>query len=238
MSVHLKIGDITLEVVRKDIKHAYLRVVPPAGEVHISAPKRMSNAALRAFALSRLGWIQRQQAKIRTQVRETPRRYVEGESLDVWGVRKTLKVTEVDAPPSVALHDGHLQLQLHPGTETHKRQALVEAWYREQLMAAVPALLARWEPLIGVKVKRVTLRRMKTRWGSCSTKPRTIRLNSELAKKPPECLEYVVVHELVHLLEASHNARFKALMDRYLPGWKVIRKQLNSLTVKHTDWPD
>ena len=227
MASQLKIGDLTIEVTRKAIKHAYLRVDPPDGCVRLSVPRRMSSQALRAFVLSKLDWIERQQAKIQLQVRPVPPRYLDRESLHVWGVCTTLRVTEHSAPPSVELKNGCLHLQVRPGTDGPKRKALVEAWYREKIQIAIPLLLAQWEPRIGVKVKKVTLRRMKTRWGSCSAKPRTIRLNTELAKMPRACLEYVVVHELAHLLEPSHNARFKALMDRFLPGWRTTRKQLN-----------
>jgi predicted metal-dependent hydrolase len=228
MGSRLKIGEISVDVVRKNIKHAYLRVLPPAGEVRLSVPRRMSSQALRAFVLSKLDWIERQQAKIQRQVRPVPPRYLDRESLHVWGVSTTLRVTEHSAPPSVELKNGYLHLQVRFGTDGPKRQALIEAWYREQIQIAIPLLLAQWEPRIGVKVKKVSLRRMKTRWGSCSAKPRTIRLNTELAKMPRACLEYVLVHELAHLLEPSHNARFKVLMDRFLPGWRATRRALHA----------
>ena len=228
----IKIGDITVDVVRKDIKNVHLRVYPPTGRVGISAPKRMSIDAIRAFAVSKLGWIVRQQEKIRVQAHETPRQYVDRESHYLWGKRYLLEVSERDAPPSIELIDSRIHLRVRPGTDLQKRRALVEAWYREQIRIAVPPLLAHWEPQIGVRVERFYVRRMKTRWGSCSVKARTIRLNTELAKKPPECLEYIVLHELVHLLEPTHNARFKALMGRFLPGWQDQRQALNLLPLR------
>ena len=227
MVSQIKLGDIVVDVVRKDIKHLHLRVFPPAGSVRISAPKRMSLATIRAFAISKLDWIKRHQAKIRKQVRQTPRRYVDGESHYVWGKRYLLAVSERDQAPSIDLKDSRMFLRVRPGADEHKRRALVEHWYREQIRKAVVPLLDKWQPLMGVKIERLYVRRMKTKWGSCNYRAQTIRLNTELAKSPAEYLEYVVVHELVHLLEPSHNADFLALMDQFLPNWKVHREELN-----------
>jgi predicted metal-dependent hydrolase len=225
MSSQYQIEDFTIEITRKSIKHAYLRV-DGAGEVRMSAPRRMSNRELETFARSKLGWIRRQQRKLQARPQRIRHKYASGERFQVWGRTVHLGVVEVKSKPSVELKGAALRLAVRPGTTVAKRKALVEAWYRRQLEAAVPPLLVRWEPIIGVQVAKVSYRTMKTRWGSCSTKPRTIRLNTELARLEPACLEYVLVHELVHLLEPSHNARFKALMDRYLPGWRSTRKRL------------
>jgi len=236
MAVQLQLGDIPVDVVLKDIKNVHLSVYPPAGRVRISAPKHMSLDTIRVFAISKLDWIRQQQTKLREQERETPRDYVERESHYVWGKRYLLTVTESDQPPAIDLKHSRMVLRVRPGTEETKRQALVEQWYREQLKAAVPPLLARWEPLLGVTAERWFVQRMKTRWGSCNHKARTIRLNAELAKKPIQCLEYIVVHELVHLLEPTHNARFVALMDRFLPQWQHHRQVLNRLPVRQETW--
>lgn len=236
MVSRIELGDITVDVVLKDIKNVHLSVHPPAGHVRISAPKRMSLDTIRVFALSKLDWIRRQQAKLREQERETPREYVERESHYVWGKRYLLTVTESDEPPAIELKHSRMLLRVRPGTGEGKREALVEEWYRERIKAAVPPLLDRWQPLMGVKVERFFVQRMKTRWGSCNHRARTIRLNTELAKKPPECLEYIVVHELVHLLEPTHNARFVALMDRFLPKWQFHREVLNRLPVRRETW--
>ena len=236
MVSHIKLGDIAVNVVLKDIKHVHLSVYPPTGRVHISAPKRMSIETIRVFAISKLDWIKEQQAKLRRQEREPPRDYVDRESHDVWGKRYLLLVSESEEPPSIELKHGRMVLQVRPTTDEGKRQSLVEGWYREQIKAAVTPLLAKWQPQMNMAVERVYVRRMKTRWGSCNYKARTIRLNTELAKKPPECLEYVVVHELVHLLEATHNARFIALMDRFMPLWKDHRQVLNRLPVRRENW--
>ena len=196
-----------------------------------SAPKRMSIDTIRLFAISKLDWIKQQQTRLREQERETPREYVERESHYVWGARYLLTVSESDEPPSIEVNHGCIHLRVRPRSDEDKRRALVEEWYRGQLKEAVSPLLARWQPLLGVRVERFFVRRMKTRWGSCNHKARTIRLNTELAKKPEECLEYIVVHELVHLLEPTHNARFAALMDRFMPTWQFHRQTLNRLPV-------
>ena len=236
MVSQIKLGDIDVDVVLKDIKNVHLSVHPPTGRVRISAPQRMSIDTIRVFAVSKLDWIKRQQTKLQEQERETPREYLDRESHYVWGKRYLLKVSERDEPPSIELQHNRMYLQVRPGTDTDKRQALVEAWYRVQLKMAVPPLLDRWQPRMGVKVERFFVRRMKTQWGSCNYRAHTIRLNTELAKKPAECLEYIVVHELVHLLEPTHNARFVAEMDRFLPNWQFHRQVLNRLPVRQENW--
>jgi predicted metal-dependent hydrolase len=232
--IHL--GDIAVDVVLKDIKNVHLSVHPPTGRVRISAPKRMRMDTIRIFAISKLGWIRRQQMRLRKQERETPREYVERESHHVWGTRYLMTVTESEGSPSIELKHSHLLLRVPPRTGEEKRKALVEAWYREQLKEAVPSLLVRWQRLLGVSVQRFFVQRMKTRWGSCNPKTSSIRLNTELAKKPRACLEYLVVHEMIHLIEPTHNARFVALMDGAMPQWRIVREQLNRLPVRHDEW--
>ena len=233
---HLKLGDITVDVMLKDIKNVHLSVHPPTGRVRISAPARMSLDTIRVFAISKLGWIKQQQRKLRKQDRETPREYLDRESHYVWGKRYLLTVSESDQAPSVELKHSRMLLRVRPGTDERCRQTIVEGWYREQLKNAVPLLIAKWEPLLGVKVKRFFVQRMKTKWGGCNPTAGNIRLNTELAKKPPECLEYIVVHEMTHLLEPTHNARFRALIDRFMPKWQFYLDQLNRLPVSHEDW--
>ncbi|MCK4304334.1 MAG: M48 family metallopeptidase [Candidatus Eisenbacteria sp.] len=236
MVSQIKLGDIVVDVVLKDIKNVHLSVYPPTGRVRISAPKRMSIDTIRVFAISKLGWIKQQQTKLREQEREAPRDYVDRESHYVWGKRYLLTVSESDKRPSIELKHSRMLLQVRPRTDEDKRQALVEEWYREQIKTAVPPLLTRWEPLLDVRVERFFVQRMKTKWGNCNHTARTIRLNTELAKKPAECLEYIVVHELVHLLEPTHNARFVALMDQFMPSWTHLREVLNRLPVRREDW--
>jgi predicted metal-dependent hydrolase len=222
----IELGDITAVLTRKNIKNIYLRVDPPTGAVRILAPRRMSLDQIRAFALSKLAWIEKQRTRLCEFERATPCNYVDGEIHYVWGRPHPLRVVYANRAPYVELTDAEMLLTARPGACTAKRQAIVEAWYREQLHRAAPPLVARWKPRMGVDVQRLFVQRMKTRWGSCNPAARTIRLNSELARRAPEYLEYVVVHEMVHLLEASHGARFKALMDEFLPRWRELRAGL------------
>lgn len=236
MITQIELGDMTVDVVFKDIKNIHLSVYPPTGRVKISAPLGMDIDTIRIFAISRLGWIKQKQKKFQEQERETPREYLDLESHYVWGKRYLLKIIEVDEAPSVEIKHNKIILRVRPGTDDKKKQAILDAWYREQLKKAVPPLIARWEPLLGVKVERFFVQRMKTKWGSCNYKARNIRLNTELAKKPEECLEYTIVHEMTHLLEPTHNSRFNTLMDRFMPKWQFCKDKLNQLPVSHENW--
>ena len=236
MRSQIQLGEIGVDVVRKGIKNIHLSVHPPTGKVRIAAPEHLSLDTIRVFAIGKLVWIRQQQRKLREQERETPREYLERESHWVWGRRCLLKVIEGHETPSVELASGRMILRLRPGSEIEKRQAHIEAWYREQVRAAVPKLIAKWERVLGVSVAGFFVQRMKTKWGSCNPKARTIRLNTDLAKKPASCLEYIVVHEMVHLLEPTHNAHFVALMDKFMPKWQHRRALLNRLPVRHESW--
>lgn len=236
MVAHFQLGKTLVQVEFKDIKNVHLSVHPPAGRVSISAPHRMKLETVRLFTIAKLDWIRRQQKQILAQDREPVREYLDRESHYVWGKRCLLSVAERDEPPSLELKHNKLHLGLRPNTSVEKRHSLVEAWYREQLRQALPDLLTKWQPLLGVKARGFYVQRMRTKWGSCNPTARTIRLNTDLAKKPRECLEYVVVHELIHLLEPTHNARFVALMNRFMPLWQEYRKVLNRLPVRHEDW--
>lgn len=236
MVAQIHLGDVAVDVVRKDIKNVHLSVHPPTGRVTISAPSRMKPDAIRVFAVSQLAWIRRQQRKLQEQERETPREYLDREGHYVWGTRHLLKVMEQESAPMVEIRHKALILQVRPGSDGLRRQEILDEWYREQLKAAVPPVIAKWEPMLGVKVARFYVQRMKTRWGSCRPGVRGIRLNSELAKKPRECLEYIVVHEMVHLIEPTHNGRFVALMDNFMPKWRLLAESLNRLPVRHEQW--
>jgi predicted metal-dependent hydrolase len=236
MAASLQLGDLAVELVHKNIRNVHLSVHPPTGRVRIAAPRHLSVDAIRAFAIGKLGWIRRQQRKLQEQERETPREYLDRESHYVWGRRCLLAVVERDAPPCVEWRHHRLTLAVRPGTEPSRRAEVLDAWYRRQLRGAVQPLMREWEQRMGVRVERLFVQRMKTRWGSCNSTARTIRLNTDLAKKPRECLEYILVHELVHLLEPTHSARFVALIDRFLPGWPHRRELLNRLPVRHEDW--
>jgi predicted metal-dependent hydrolase len=236
MVTQLKLGDIAVDVVLKDIKNIHLSVHPPTGRVRISAPSQMSLDTIRVFAISKRDWIKQQQIKLRGQEREAPREYLDRESHYVWGKRYLLKVIECDKAPLVELKHTRMVLQVRPGTPDNKRRTVVEEWYRAQVKKAVPPLIAKWEPVLGVKVDRFFVQRMKTKWGSCTSSTRSIRLNTDLAKKPLDCLEYIVVHEMAHLIARHHDDRFGSLMDRCLPNWKVLRQALNNAALAHADW--
>lgn len=235
MGAMLRLGQTRVEVVRKDIRNVHLTVHPPVGRVRIAAPRHLSDDSIRAFAIGKLGWIRRQQAKLRAQERETPRELLDRETHYVWGRRVLLKL-QASARPRVELLPGRLVLHARPGAALRRRAALLEAWYRAALRAALPALIERWETRLSVNVRRVYVQRMRTRWGSCNPQAGSIRLNTELARKPRECLDYLVAHELAHLVEPKHTARFVALMDTLLPSWRVVRQKLNRLPVRHEDW--
>jgi hypothetical protein len=232
----VRLGELRIDVVRKDIRNVHLSVHPPTGRVRIAAPRHLSDGAIQAFAIGKLGWIRQQQTKLQAQERETPREYIDRESHYVWGRRLLLQVVEADATPRVNLTARRLALQVRPHTPAARRAALLDEWYRVQVREAVTPLIARWERVIGVSVRRVFVQRMKTKWGSCNHRAATIRLNTELARKPRQGLEYLVVHEMAHLLEPTHNARFVALMDRFLPSWRSVRQTLNRLPVRHEEW--
>ena len=236
MVPQIKLGDIAVDVVLKDIKNVHLSVHPPSGRVRIAAPEHMNLDTIRVFAVSKFAWIQKQQKKLREQERETCREYLDRESHYVWGKRYLLRVVEADGTPAVELKARSMILSVRPGAGADARGAIVSKWYREQLKTAIPDLLAKWEPILGVNARRVFVQKMKTKWGTCNPDRRSIRLNTDLAKKPSPYLEYILVHELTHLLEKTHNDRFTSLMDQFMPQWRQYRELLNTSPLTHEDW--
>lgn len=232
--IHL--GDITIDIELKDIKNIHLSVYPPHGNVRISAPLHTDVDTLRVYALSKLNWIKKQQKKICQQVREEPREFIDRESHYYNGKRYLLTVIETNAAPKVVLKHSTLELYIRPDSSAEKCKMVLEKWYRSGLKAAIPVIIAKWEKEINVQVAEFGIKKMKTKWGTCNPKARRIWLNLELAKKPPEYLEYVIVHEMVHFLERHHNDRFVFLMNQYLPKWSFYREELNRLPVKHEEW--
>jgi predicted metal-dependent hydrolase len=196
----------------------------------------MDKDTIRVFAIAKLGWIRKQQKKLKEQERESEREYLNRESHYVWGKRYLLRVVERDAAPGVEIKHSKLVLFVRPRASEAKKQEVLERWYRDEIRKNVPRLIAKWERVVGVNVRDVYVQRMKTKWGSCSASAGTIRLNSELAKKPRECLEYIVVHEMVHLLERTHNRRFMSLMEQFMPRWRSHRELLNRLPVRREKW--
>jgi len=223
------LGDIEIAVTRKDVKNVHLAVHPPEGRVTLVAPMRSRLDVLRAYAITRLGWIRKQQAGFRAQARETPRRHITRESHILWGRRYLLDVQYVDAKPGVRLDHKRITLMVRPGADEMKRAEVMHAWHKAQLHAVLPDLIGAWGPRLGVKVNGYYLQRMKTRWGSCNHARGHIRLNTELVKKPRHLLEYVVVHEIAHLIAPTHDERFIALLDEHFPRWREARAELNSL---------
>lgn len=233
----LVIGNIEIEVVRKDIKNLHLGVYPPEGRVRIAAPLRVNDEAVRLFAISKLSWIKRQQAKFEQQRRQSERDYVSGESHYFKGRRYLLNVIYIQNRPKVVVRNKtYMDLFVREGSDRERREQAMLRWYRRQLKKEVPELIAKWQDIIGVEVKDWGIRRMKTKWGTCNAEAGRIWLNLELVKKSARCLEYIVVHEMVHLLERRHNDRFTAYMDKYLPQWRVCRDELNEGILGHTKW--
>lgn len=233
----ITINNIKIDLVRKDIKNIHLAVYPPTGRVRIAAPLITSEDAIRLFVISKLGWIKRNQRKIEGQERITPREFKQRESHYFQGRRYLLNIIERNLPPKVILQNKtFIDLYIRPNTSTKKRNEILTEWYRFQLKTQIPTLIEKWEKIIGVNVQDWQVKQMKTKWGTCNIKKGRIWLNLELAKKPEECLEFIVVHEMVHLLERNHNERFHFLMSKYLPNWKQWRTKLNKLPVSHTEW--
>ena len=232
----LRFGDIVVVVTRKDVKHVHLSVHPPHGRVTLVAPQQTRLEVARAYAISRLGWIRDQQAKLQVQAREAPRQFVARESHYLWGRRYLLDVKERDAKPMVALDHRRITLHIRPGSDPDKRQVLMDEWHRSLLHAVVPTMIGQWEARLKVKVAAYFLQRMKTKWGGCNPQTGNIRLNTELVKKPKDLLEYVVVHEMAHLLEPNHRGSFVAVMDAHYPTWREARAELNALPLGAQTW--
>jgi predicted metal-dependent hydrolase len=236
MTETIQLGDIAIAVTRKEVKHVHLSVHPPDGRVTLVAPQGTRLEVARSYAASKLGWIRDQQAKLRGQARETPRQFVERESHYLWGRRYLLSVREEEVKPGVHLTHRSITLTVRPGSSSAKRAMVMHEWHKSLLRDAVTELIRTWEPKLGVKVTGYFLQRMKTRWGSCNYRLGNIRLNTELVKKPRDLLEYVVVHEMLHLIEPTHSERFFALLSTHYPTWREARAELNELPLGVETW--
>lgn len=233
----IQIGSVEVEVIRKDIKNMHLAVYPPNGRIRLAAPLSTDFEIVRLFAISKLGWIKKHVRNFKEQRRESPRTYVSGESHYYLGRRYLLDVIERQGYNKVELNGSNkIKLYVRPGMDPRKREHVIKEWYRKQLKARIPELIAKWEERIGVEAQDWGVKQMRTKWGACNIEAKRIWLNLELAKKPLICLEYIIVHELVHLLERHHNDRFVAYMDQFMPKWRMHRDQLNELPVAHVDW--
>jgi predicted metal-dependent hydrolase len=236
MTETIHLGEIAIAVTRKKIKHVHLSVYPPAGRVTLVAPSGTRLEVARAYAVSRLGWIRDQQTKLRGQARETSRQFVERESHSLWGRRYLLSVRENAAKPSIQLTHRRIILTVRPRTSRAKRHAIMHQWHKSLLHDAVPGLIRRWQPRLGVGVTGYFLQRMKTKWGSCNHRAGHIRLNTELVKKPKDLLEYVVVHEMLHLIAPTHSEQFLTLMTKHYPSWREASAELNALPLSAETW--
>lgn len=233
----LRVGGLVVTVVRKNIKNLHVAVYPPNGWVRVAAPMRVNDQALRLAVASRLGWIRRQQKKFVGQERQCPREYVSRESHYFLGRRYLLNVISHDGRGRVSVNGRpSIDLRVPSGANRAKRERILQAWYRKELKALIPSVVSKWEKTTGLKVAEWGVKKMKTRWGTCNPNARRIWINLELAKKPVQCLDYIVLHEMVHLLERHHNERFIGYMDEFLPQWRSLRDLLNSFPLRHEKW--
>jgi predicted metal-dependent hydrolase len=233
----IEIRGLQVEIVRKDIKNLHLGVYPPHGRVRVAAPLRLTDEAVRLAVVKRLGWVRRQQERFEEQERQSEREMVSGESHYVQGRRYRLSVVEQNVPRSISTRKSKiLEMKIPPGTDRQSREAALQQWYRQRLQNRLPELVEKWESIVGVKVAECKVKRMKTRWGSCNARAHRIWVNLELAKKPDSCLEYILVHEMVHLLERRHNDHFRDCMNRFMPQWRVYPDELNLAPLAHESW--
>ena len=233
---HISVHTLTVEVVRKSIKNLHLGVYPPEGRVRVAAPLAVSDDAVRRAVIGKLGWIKRQQANFRAQLRQGKREMINGESHYFQGQRYRLRVVESTARPKVVLNKTRLELHIRREATTEERERALQHWYRARLKELIVPLLEKWQPVVGVEPSAWGIRKMKTKWGSCNTDSSRIWLNLELAKKPVSCAEYVLVHELVHLRERHHNDNFRALMTEAMPHWQAQREELNRVPLCYETW--
>jgi predicted metal-dependent hydrolase len=238
MIQNLDLGGVSVDLIRKDIKNVHLSVHPPTGRIRLAAPKHMPVETVRLFAVAKIGWIRRQQKRLQAQDRERPREYLDREGHFVWGRRVLLKLQQAEGRAAVELRHKTLIISTSDPANPSRQADLLARWYRNQIRAEAPEVIRRWSKRLGVELNGFSVRHMRTKWGSCSPRFRTIRLNTELAKKPRECLEYVILHEIAHVLDPTHGKRFIALMDRHMSQWRETRDLLNRLPVRHEEWPE
>lgn len=236
MSETIRLGEIAVAVTRKAVKHVHLSVHPPWGRVTLVAPLNTRPEVARAYAISKLGWIRDRQAQLRGQAREPRRAFVTRESHYVWGKRYLLTVAEREEKPCVTIDHKRIRMTVRPGSDRDVRAAVMHDWHKGLLRREIPRLIEKWKARLNVEVTAYFLQRMKTKWGSCNVHARHIRLNTELVKKPKDLLEYVVVHEMLHLLVPTHSERFVSLMHEYFPAWREARVELNALPVAEERW--
>jgi len=233
----LQVGGIEAVVLYKPVKNLHLNVLPPVGKVRVTAPQNMNDDAIRTFLATRISWIKKMQAKFKGQERQTPREYVSGETYYYFGKKFKLEVCEIEARPNVEIKGKtKIFLNIRPKTSVLKREEIIQNWYRDELRKFLGVAIDKWEKKIGIKTDSWGIRRMKTRWGTCNHKKKNIWLNLELVKKPESCIEYVVLHELLHFIEEKHSDKFTGLLNKYMPKWKSEKEELNRLILSHEEW--
>lgn len=233
----LSISNLTIDIVRKDIKNMHLAVYPPNGRIRLSAPEKTDSEMMRLFAISKIGWIKKHIKNLEAQPRETPREYISGESHYFFGKRYMLKVIERKGFNKVEIKGTkNINLYVRPNTSKEEKAIILREWYRTEMKKQIPQLISKWENIIGVKSNTWAIKQMRTKWGTCNIEAKRIWLNLELAKKPIICLEYIIVHELVHLLERNHNDKFVSYMNQFMPKWRMYKEELNRLPISHNDW--
>ena len=232
----MEIADLIINVDKKNIKNIHLAVYPPNGRVTLACPENVNDETLRLFVISKLGWIRRQRRMLLKKERQSERKYIDRESHFYLGKKYLLKVYEGEEPIRAEIRKGFLNLYVRKGSSIKQREKVINDWYRSQLKNVAEPLFLKWEKKIEVQAEEWNVRSMKTKWGTCNTSSKKILLNLELAKKPAKCIEYIVAHELIHLLERNHNDRFVAYMDRFMPQWKQYREELNRMPVAHVEW--
>ncbi|MFK4102927.1 M48 family metallopeptidase [Streptomyces sp. NPDC019531] len=235
-SAYLTVRGIGIDVIYKNIKNLHIGVYPPLGRVRVAAPHQLDDDQVRLAVIQRLSWIKEQRERLQSAARQSTREMVTGESHYVWGVRRRMKVVERPGRAHIELDGERLLLYVPADTTAERRHELLDRWYREQIRHAIPSLIAKWEPILDVSVPRWSIKRMKTKWGSCNRETGHIWFNVELAKKHPSCLEYIVVHEMAHYLARHHDDRFTKLMDRFMPNWRNLRDQLNNAPLAEEQW--
>jgi predicted metal-dependent hydrolase len=236
MNTTIQLGELSILVTRKPIKHVHLSVHPPNGRVTLVSPLATSIDVARAYATSKLGWIREQQAQLRNQAREAPRQFVERESHYLWGRRHLLTIAYRETKPFVSLDHRRITLTVRPGSDAQRRAEVIHDWHKKLLHDVVPSIITKWEPRLNVTVAGYFLQRMKTKWGSCNHKASHIRLNTQLVTKPKDLLEYVVVHEMVHLIAPTHSERFLNILGENYPTWREARAELNELPLAAETW--
>lgn len=232
----ITVSDVQVDVVRKDIKNLHLAVYPPDGRVRIAVPLHTTDDSIRLAVIDKLGWVKKQQEKFRTQERQTQRHFISGESHYFKGQRYLLKIIEQGRTPSVSIQAGRLVLTVRPESGVEQRRRVLSEWYRDELKQTIPPFIEKWEPRLDVTVDDWRVKQMKTKWGTCNAQAKRIWLNLELIKKPVACVEYIIVHEMVHLLVRNHNDAFLHLMDHHLPNWRLLRDELNREPLAYEEW--